>query len=103
MDRDFYRWEYYGKISLTIKKNIRPIFKVLEFSCSSPEMSQAVIFLKQYFCKNQPFQSYDYVDVPLAFLPQSQKNILPIKLKTRYSGVSKKWMVTAMNAWCINN
>ena len=31
LDRDFYRWQYYGEIALTIKKNLRPLFKALEF------------------------------------------------------------------------
>lgn len=90
MDRDFYRWEYYGKIGLTIKKNIRPIFKVLEFSCSNPEMSQAVAFLQQHLDKNQPFQNYDYAKVPLAFLPQSLKKYLTYKVKNKEQRSIKK-------------
>ena len=35
VDRDFYRWQYYGNIALTIKRNIRPLFNVLEFSCTN--------------------------------------------------------------------
>ncbi len=81
MDRDFYRWEYYGHISLTIKKNIRPLFKVLEFSSSNDEMNQAVDFFRQHLSGKQSFQDYNYADIPLGFLPQSLKTHLTYKTK----------------------
>jgi hypothetical protein len=70
LDRDFFRWQYYGQFALTIKKNIRPLFKTLEFSCANAEMTKVVAFLKQHLSGNQPFRDYDYQDVPLQFFPK---------------------------------
>lgn len=76
LDRDFYRWQYYGEIALTVKKNIRPLFKVLEFSCTNDGLAQAVAFLRRHLDGNQPFRDYRYQDVPMDFCPKSLKKFL---------------------------
>lgn len=81
LDRDFFRWQYYGQFALTIKKNIRPLFKTLEFSCANAEMTKAVDFLKQHLSGNQAFRDYDYQDVPLQFFPKRLRKFLTYKVQ----------------------
>jgi len=80
LDRDFYRWQYYGEIALTIKKNIRPMFKVLEFSCTNDKLTRAVAFLRQHLDGSQSFRDYPYQDVPMDFCPPALKKFLTYKL-----------------------
>ncbi len=80
-DRDFYRWEYYGLIALTIKKNIRPLFKVLEFSCSNGELTKAVMFLTQHLNSKKSFRDYEYKEVPMDFFPKPLKKYLTYKVQ----------------------
>lgn len=76
LNRDFYRWEYYETLGMTIKKNIRPIFGVLNFSCSTDKLSKAVEFLRKHIAGNQSFKTYNYEDVPLDFFPETLKTFL---------------------------
>jgi len=88
-DRDFYRWEYYGQLALTIKKNVRPLFKVLEFSCTDDKLAKAVIFLRQHLNAGKPFKDYDYQDVPLDFFPKALKKHLTYKVQVDGQTVKK--------------
>jgi len=81
LDRDFYRWEYYGQLALTIKKNIRPLFKVLEFSCTNDELTQAALFLKNHLQGEKSFRDYDYAEIPLNFFPKTLKKHLSYKVQ----------------------
>ncbi|WP_411727021.1 hypothetical protein [Methyloglobulus sp.] len=90
LDRDFYRWQYYGQFGLTIKKNIRPLFKALEFSCANAEMAKAVAFLKQHLSGNQSFRDYDYQDVPLRFFPKRLRKFLTYKVQAAGHQAVKK-------------
>jgi hypothetical protein len=76
LDRDFYRWQQFGKLAHTIKMNIRPIFKVLSFSCDNDELRKAVDFLRKHIKGNKPFHVHEYQDIPLAFFPKSLKPLL---------------------------
>ena len=80
VDRDFYRWQYYGDIALTIKRNMRPLFKVLEFSCTNEGLIQAIAFLRQHLNGSQSFRDYAYQDVPMDFFPKSLKKFLTYKV-----------------------
>jgi TnpA family transposase len=80
LDRDFYRWQYYGEIALTIKKNLRPLFKALEFSCTNDGLTQAVAFLRRHLEGNQSFREYHYQDVPMDFCPQALRKFLTYKV-----------------------
>ncbi|MDD1607941.1 MAG: Tn3 family transposase [Methylococcaceae bacterium] len=80
VDRDFYRWQYYGDIGLTIKRNIRPLFKALEFSCTNEGLIQAIAFLRQHLNGSQSFRDYEYQDVPMDFFPKSLKKFLTYKV-----------------------
>ena len=80
LDRDFYRWQYYGEIALTIKKNLRPLFKALEFSCTNDGLTQAVAFLRLHLEGNQSFRDYHYQDVPMDFCPQALRKFLTYKV-----------------------
>jgi len=90
LDRDFYRWQYYGQNALTIKKNIRPLFRVLEFSCANDELSKAVHFLRQHLSGNQSFRDYDYHDVPLRFFPKTLRKFLTYKVQVDGHHIVKK-------------
>ncbi|MDZ4150857.1 MAG: Tn3 family transposase [Methylicorpusculum sp.] len=81
LDRDYYRWQYYTQQALTIKKNIRPLFKVLEFSCTHEGLTHAIAFLRKHMSGGQSFRDYPYQDVPLNFFPQSLKKLLTLKVK----------------------
>jgi Tn3 transposase DDE domain/Domain of unknown function (DUF4158) len=80
LDRDFYRWQYYGKIALTVKKNLRPLFKALDFSCTNDGLTQAVAFLRRHLEGNQSFRDYRYQDVPMDFCPQALRKFLAYKV-----------------------
>jgi TnpA family transposase len=75
---------------LTIKKNIRPLFKVLEFSCANEGLTQAIAFLRKHLSGGQTFRDYPYQDVPLNFSPQSLKKFLTLKVKTDDQKVVKR-------------
>jgi TnpA family transposase len=80
-DRDFYRWEYDGQLALAIKRNIRPLFKVLEFSCSHDGLTKAVLFLKKHLDGEKPFRDYGVPEVPLDFFPKPLKKHLTYKVQ----------------------
>lgn len=90
LDRNFYRWQYYGQLALTVKKNIRPIFKVLEFSCANDEMTKAVDFLKQHLSGSQSFRDYRYQEVPMSFFPQTLKKFLTYTVRNDENHTVKK-------------
>jgi TnpA family transposase len=75
-NREFYRWEQYGKLGQTIKRNIRPIFKVIDFSCDNDELRKAIRFLRNHIDGNQSFQDYDTNDIPLGFFPKPLRRFL---------------------------
>lgn len=79
LSRDFYRWESYGKQSLVIKRNLRPIFKALEFTCTSIELRSALEFFRRYLDGHAKFQGIVTDEIPLDFFPKSQKNFYWIK------------------------
>ena len=80
LDRDFYRWQYYGQQALTIKRNMRPIFKVLDFSCTNDGLTEAIAFLRRHLSSGLSFRDYAYEDIPMNFFPQSLKKFLTYKV-----------------------
>lgn len=76
LERDYHRWQQYGLLAQTIKRNVRPIFKVVEFSCDNEKLSNAVKFLRQHLRSNHSFQDYKLDDVPLDFFPKSLKRFI---------------------------
>jgi TnpA family transposase len=90
LNRDCYRWEHYTKLSLTAKKNLRPLFKVLEFSCAKPQMADAIRFLRQQMAKKNPFKTSLYEEVPLAFFPKPMKRFLTDKIYNSDDCIIKK-------------
>ena len=79
LDRDFYRWEQYGRLGQTIKRNIRPIFKVIHFSCDNKELRKAINFLHNHISQNKSFRDYDIRDIPLDFFPKPLRTFLWVK------------------------
>ena len=80
---DDYRWEFYRKNAHAIKHNVRLTFKALDFQSKSPELDEAIIFLKRHFEGSKSFDSYKFEDVPTAFIAPKLKryiiNKTPIK------------------------
>ena len=79
-ERDFYRWEYYGKSGRKLKRNIRPIFCSINFTCDNHELTKAVEFLRQHIDNNRSFKQYDIGTIPLGFFPKASQRFLLIKL-----------------------
>ena len=79
--RESYRWEYYKKIALSVKRNIRPLFKALSFTTEVNELNDAAIFLKPHIENSQSFSSYEYNEIPLGFFPKSTRKFLTYKTK----------------------
>lgn len=75
-DRDFHLWEQYAKLGQTIKRNIRPIFKVIEFTCDNEKLQKAIQFLRSHINGSQSFKDYDVKDIPLDFFPKYLKRFL---------------------------
>ncbi len=90
MNRDYYRWESYGKQSQTIKRNLRPIFSVLNFSCAEEGMAAAVDFLKRHLEHNRSFKAYSYQEVPLGFFPKTMRKLLTYKMRNSDNHIIKK-------------
>ena len=90
MDRDFYRWKSYGNSARSIKMNLRPLFKALEFTCTNEGMAQATSFLKKYFEHHHSFERYRYQDVPMNFFPVSLRKYLTYKTKDGNGRTVKK-------------
>ncbi|WP_198672839.1 hypothetical protein [Photorhabdus sp. CRCIA-P01] len=83
LNRDFYRWEWYGQQSLVIKRNLRPIFKILEFTCTNIELRSAVTFFKRYLLEGGVnFHSISMDDIPFDFFPKAQRHHLFYKIKS---------------------
>ena len=77
-DREFYRWEMYGKLGKRMKQNLRPIFMSMEFNCDDG-LTQAITFLKQHIVSTKSFKSYSIEDIPLSFFPKAHKKYLLTK------------------------
>jgi hypothetical protein len=90
LDRDHYRWAYYTKLSLTAKRNLRPLFKVLVFSCAKSALADAIGFLRQQMAKENAFKTSLYEEVPLAFFPKSMKRFLTDKIHDNDDRIIKK-------------
>lgn len=90
LDCDFYRWQYYGMIALTVKKNIRPLFKALEFTCTNNGLTQAVAFLRRHLETGQSFRDYRHQDVPIDFCPKSLRKFLYYKESSNGQPTVKK-------------
>lgn len=67
---EFYRWEYYSKSAPTIKLNTRAAFKALDFQSKNKELQAAITFLKGHYASNKAFGSYQFKDIPTAFIPK---------------------------------
>lgn len=87
---DFYRWKYYKKYEYAIKRNIRLIFKILDFESSSSELVEAATFLKSHFNSNKSFSSYRFRDIPLDFIPTAMRRYVITRAKFKNSSKKEK-------------
>ena len=77
--RDFYRWEYYGQLAQKIKRNLRPLFRALQFSCEIEGLDNALKFLQKYIDGNKSFYDYTTDEIPLDFFPKTLKRFIMTK------------------------
>ena len=70
-ERDAYRWEMYGKLGRQLKRNVRPVFTAVEFSCENDDLANALDFLKKHIYGNRSFKSYRMEEIPLSFFPKT--------------------------------
>ncbi|WP_218014666.1 Tn3 family transposase [Candidatus Regiella insecticola] len=59
-----------------MKRNLRPLFKVLEFSCENEAVHNAAHFLHTFIHGNKSFYDYSINDIPLDFFPKSLKRFI---------------------------
>ncbi|WP_441339108.1 hypothetical protein, partial [Photorhabdus sp. CRCIA-P01] len=65
------------------KRNLRPIFKILEFTCTNIELRSAVTFFKRYLLEGGVnFHSISMDDIPFDFFPKAQRHHLFYKIKS---------------------
>ena len=74
-DEILFRWEFFDKKQHEITKNLRPIFVVLDFECSSKlsALNDAILFMQEKFNKKIPLSSIQIKNIPLEFIPNSLK------------------------------
>lgn len=73
------KWNEISKLKGKITKNIRPIFKTLEFSGSDSQKNllSAIEFLKNYFLVSPTDKKKLAINVPISCIPKSwQKNLM---------------------------
>ncbi|RLV57975.1 Tn3 family transposase [Parashewanella curva] len=75
-DRDFYRWQMFGRLGRRMKRNIRPIFMNIGFSCDDAELTKAIDFLKQHIAEKRAFKRYSLDQIPFNFFPKSHRKFL---------------------------
>lgn len=59
---------------------MRPIFKVLDFSCTNDGLTEAIAFLRRHLSSGLLFRNYAYKDILMNFFPQSLKKFLTYKV-----------------------
>ncbi len=70
-----YQWQFIVSKKHEIVKNLRPIFKVIDFECRAvcSNLQQAITFLKNQFNQENPLNKVDHLDIPVDFIPKSTK------------------------------
>ena len=104
---DYYRWQYYTKHEHAIKRNIRLIFRTLDFESTSSELIEAISFLKSHFNSNKSFSSYQFKDIPLEFIPATMKRYVITRIKPKNSSRKEKTVLAGAYEFmlysCIEN
>ncbi|UYX55711.1 hypothetical protein M3Y14_30975 (plasmid) [Bacillus thuringiensis] len=80
-DEKAFRWERIDTLASQFKRQIRPIFMMVDFVTTDMDDSliDAITFLKEVFTKRKTLTKYDIEDIPQAFITNSNKRYLYTK------------------------
>lgn len=78
LDEKAFRWERIDTLALQFKRQIRPIFMMVDFVTTdmNDSLIDAITFLKEVFTKRKTLTKYDIEDFPQAFITNSNKRYL---------------------------
>lgn len=77
IDENYYKWQYYELKHKEIIKNIRPIYKSIDFEYNNcDDLCKAANFLKDCFNNNIPLTKVDINKFPLEFIPKPAKDYI---------------------------
>ncbi|EOQ01547.1 Tn3 family transposase [Bacillus pseudomycoides] len=81
IDEKAFRWERIDTLALQFKRQIRPIFMMVDFVTTGTDDSlmDAITFLKEVFTKGKTLTKYDIEDIPQVFITNSNKRYLYTK------------------------
>ncbi|MED0906624.1 DDE transposase [Bacillus cereus] len=81
IDEKAFRWERIDTLALQFKRQIRPIFMMVDFVTTGTDNSlmNAITFLKEVFTKGKTLTKYDIEDIPQVFITNSNKRYLYTK------------------------
>ncbi|HDR7494943.1 Tn3 family transposase [Bacillus cereus] len=81
IDEKAFRWERIDALALQFKRQIRPIFMMVDFVTTDmdDDLMDAIHFLKEVFMKRKPLSKYDIKDIPQAFITNKNKRYLYTK------------------------
>ncbi|PHB05544.1 DDE transposase [Bacillus wiedmannii] len=81
IDEKTFRWERIDTLALQFKRQIRPIFMMVDFVTTGTDDSlmDAITFLKEVFSKGKTLTKYDIEDIPQVFITNSNKRYLYTK------------------------
>lgn len=77
-DEIAFQWEHIDKLAGQFKRNLRPIFLMVNFSTLQihDPLIKAINFLKQAFLKGRPLGQYSSDTLPIRFIPDGMKRYL---------------------------
>jgi hypothetical protein len=77
-DEIAFQWEHIDKLAGQFKRNLRPIFLMVNFSTMQihDPLIKAINFLKQAFLKGRPLGQYSSDTLPIRFIPDGMKRYL---------------------------
>jgi TnpA family transposase len=91
-DETEYEWNHYKKLSLAVKKNLRPIVVNIEVESQTKHdpFIDAVKFLKTALNKNKSLSQFQSDEIPQDFIPKKLKRYLYTTEKIVKNGKTKK-------------
>ncbi len=81
IDKKIYEWEYHGKHSQAILKNLRPIAMLINFQChiKDQHILAGINFIKSAYKNKRSLKSYRIKEFPLNFVPKKLQQYLYTK------------------------
>jgi len=78
IDQTYEQWSYYSKHIRTISKNLRPLFRAIDFDYGegNQNLFKAVSFLKQSFLNNKALSKLRANEFPVKFIPNRLRHYI---------------------------